>query len=463
VPIAAAFAVVAVLIVVGLGVGLRSRPIEQREQEQAYAAALADLEAGHCAAARDGFQALGDYKDAAARAAECFLRRAGQALEAQQWDLARSLAHEVADHPDAQHIRAESYYRPAINAIERGMWERAVDQIVALNGFAPYYRDLGVRAADIPELRKALWGRYAALWWDHDAVLLATLTGHTDIVQDVLFTPDGRQLLSGSSDGTVRAWSTTGLNNEALFHQHDGVVYSLALSPDGSRLATGSSDGQIRLWSAPDWQSIGTLRGHESWVSDVAFSANGAELASASTDQTVRLWNVWPPMPFGSEGHPWRTLEVGYVAGDRLLVLGEGQRGTWIGWSARSVSHANPVDALSTCAAVQPYGELVAVGTPTGVVHLWQVRPAGLRQVAAFEGLTGKVQSLAFSIDGALLAAGSSQGAVRVWHVADRDRSQIWDADQGPLRALAFSPTGALLVTASDDHTIKVWTVLPWS
>jgi len=75
-------------------------------------------------------------------------------------------------------------------------------------------------------------------------------TGHSHFVESVAFLPDGKRIVSGSHDRTVRVWNaTTGETEAGPFTGHTDIVLSVAFSPDGQRIVSGSNDQTIRLWN----------------------------------------------------------------------------------------------------------------------------------------------------------------------------------------------------------------------
>ena len=119
-----------------------------------------------------------------------------------------------------------------------------------------------------------------------------TLTGHSDWVRSVAFSPDGQLLASGSDDNTIKLWQPGTGNQIRTLTGHSNWVISVAFSPDGQLLASGSWDKTIKLWQPSTGEEICTLTGHSDSVDSVAFSPDGQLLASDSDDKTIKIWQL---------------------------------------------------------------------------------------------------------------------------------------------------------------------------
>ncbi|KAI6149910.1 WD40-repeat-containing domain protein, partial [Pisolithus tinctorius] len=108
---------------------------------------------------------------------------------------------------------------------------------------------------------------------------------------------DGKRIVSGSSDGTVRIQCESKCGKRCPdWHPlkgHTDWVKSVGFSPDGKRIVSGSADKTLRVWDVERGVQIGgPLEGHTARVMSVEFSSDGKRIVSGSDDKTVRVWDV---------------------------------------------------------------------------------------------------------------------------------------------------------------------------
>ncbi len=133
--------------------------------------------------------------------------------------------------------------------------------------------------------------RSVRLWDVVNNVELPALTGHSESVQAVAFSPDGTHLAATDQGGTLIVWDTATWT-EVWYQREAGGSAALAYSPDGSLLAVAGYTEGVTFWDTATRQKIFTLTQQPGGIPDLAFSADGTLLVTAGGDGTVRLWAV---------------------------------------------------------------------------------------------------------------------------------------------------------------------------
>lgn len=283
-----------------------------------------------------------------------------------------------------------------------------------------------------------------------------TLSGHTAEVTCITFTPDGKFLLSGSADQTVKIWDT--LNGKLTVTLLCGAaVSSVGCSFDGQIIACGTCKGEILLWRI-DGEKIKTLGGHTGCVK-VAFSPDNTLLASGA-DKEIKLWSVqtWEVL---------RTLNAheGVIRGivfspDGKLIASCSDDNTVKVWEASTGDLVTVFTGHTyydvNCIAFDPTGSKIASASSDRTVKIWDALTG--RVINSIRAHTYyEVTAVSFSPDGRLLATGSVDHSIKIWDIATGVLIETLRGHTDDVSFLAFHPSGNFIASSSYDNTIKLW------
>ena len=171
-------------------------------------------------------------------------------------------------------------------------------KIYRFNFLAQGHRDLIISVAISPNGKKIVSGgadKTIRIWDARTGIQIGEpLTGHTDSVSSVAISPNGKKIVSGGRDGTIHIWDAeTGKHIGGPLIWHSSVVESVVISQDGKKIVSGSDDKTIRIWDLETGEQIGEpLTGHTNYISSIAISQDGKRIVSGSTDKTIRIWDT---------------------------------------------------------------------------------------------------------------------------------------------------------------------------
>jgi WD40 repeat protein len=277
---------------------------------------------------------------------------------------------------------------------------------------------------------------------------------HQDDVNAVAFSPDGKYLVTASSDKTAKLWGM-GSRSEPQTIQHKDSVVAVAFSSKGRYLATASLDKTAKIRDIASGNTI-TLE-HQGGVVAVAFSPDEEKLATVSADGTAHVWTT-SGKPIGSPlQHGAYVRTVTFSPDGKYLATGSLDNTARV-WEITNGQEVKPVgqplphkDAVLAIAFSRD-GKKLATVSADGIAQLWDVvsgKEAGRRLEHK-----NRVVAVAFSPDGKKLATVGADGIAQMWNATNR--SQILSEQEDNVNAIAFSPDGKHLARVRRDNTIRV-------
>lgn len=282
--------------------------------------------------------------------------------------------------------------------------------------------------------------------------LIQTLQSDSKWVHDVAFSPDGKWVVSGHTEGDIKLWDSAGSLSKTL-NGHSGEVTSVVFSPDSQRIASGSEDHTVKLWSVTGALEK-TLEGHCDTVFAVAFSPDDKRIASASADCTVRIWNSTGNLEKILEGHSDTVFAVAFSPDNKRIASASADRTVRIWNSTGNLEkilegHSDRVFAVAS----SPDGEKIASGSDDCTIKVWDLAGGPEKTLS---GHSNRIYAVAFSSDGTKIVSGSWDHTFKFWTVAGVLENTM--EHLGPLYTVTFSPDSKRVAVGGFSN-IKIWNI----
>ncbi|MBP5974326.1 CHAT domain-containing protein [Brasilonema sp. CT11] len=328
--------------------------------------------------------------------------------------------------------------------------------------------------------------------WDLKGNLLNTLKGHTDLVNSVSFSPDGKMLASASWDGTVKLWSINGDLLDDKRNAHKAKVYSVSFSPDGKMLASASWDGTVKLWNVngsklslfkkiqPRPEILKTTNKDNNHNSNslkqfdqVSFSPDGQLIAAGSDDGKVWIWDRNGKLLTILSGHHKRVYAVSFSpdrkflassSGDNTILLWDAQKLNQIRTLGPHESDAQKLKPIKTLdrhesdvfsIAFSADGKTLISASQDNTIKFWRVEDGKVLKTLVYNN---PVRSVSINQDG-LLALGGLDFDIKLWRTDGNDVISLTGHSQ-VLNNISLSHNSKTVATGGNDQQIKLWNKL---
>lgn len=280
-------------------------------------------------------------------------------------------------------------------------------------------------------------GRFLRIWNADTGEQVSSLAGHEDGVVSVVYSRDGKRLLSTSFDNTARLWEVATGREIQKFTGHSWWVWDADFSPDEKQIVTASQDGTAMVWSTATGQHGPPFMGHQGPVYAVAFSSDGQKVATGGADKRVLIWK------------PSDVTAFDY----RALVAGENP-------PAPKFQELAGHQAAVRSVAFTKDGKLLVSGGHDNAVRIWN--PETGESVKTLRGHDSQVRATSFSPDGMWVVSAGHDNHARLWNVEGYAESRVLQGKwlrghDDAIMAVGFAPDGSQVITASRDRTARSW------
>lgn len=306
---------------------------------------------------------------------------------------------------------------------------------------------------------------------------------HGPAVTGLVFTPDGRSIISSATEPVIRLWDAATGKEVRTFVGHEGKVFSVALRPDGVVLASAGEDKTVRLWNVATGRELRKWEQPKPCVC-VRFSPDGKTLGLAGEGEAQMLLSLWDTeagkeirrftFPLAQERQQGIVLGGGVVSDNKLHEENDSslafapdgrhvifRKAEYVYWcdltTGKKIRRYEVPESTSCPPQVAPDGQHLAAGAENGIVYRWETD--SIEDLPTFNETSGGVFALAYAPGGKLLAAAGLDGSISLLDLSEAGHHRKLDAVGGTVVALAFSPDAKTLAAGDLSGAIRVWDV----
>jgi WD40 repeat protein len=309
-----------------------------------------------------------------------------------------------------------------------------------------------------------------------EPLAVRSLTGHSDEVVCVAFSPDGRRGLSGDKSGILRMWDLDAATALRSFALGFGPVGAACFSDDGSMIhavAANAKSLRVRVWDSRSGKPgngstdaarggikkanpliLALARGGEHLI--VLETASGPAGAKACKLETVDLSDVTAPRnPIVDKDARPLCMTVSHN-GSKVITGGGPREAALRLWDLKE-NKVQPFGTVTTgiqCVALSPDGRYALAGSDRHI-QIWDL--TNVKATRLLKGHTKSVTTVAFSSDGRRALSGSMDRTIRLWDVRTGKQLSRLEGHTESVRTVLFSPDGKWALSGGADRSVRLW------
>ncbi len=292
--------------------------------------------------------------------------------------------------------------------------------------------------------------------------------GHEGGINSVAVSLDGRCVVSGGEDKTIRVWNPTTRECLLTLKGHEDHVLCVAVTPDGTYAVSGSRDKTVRLWDLSAGRLVKTFRGHTDWVSVVEITPDGRRAVSGSRDKTLRQWEIpsgkcfWVSEQFSNWINALKIIPDGRHAlsghdEENLylwdLTTGKRTERKYYGASLETLGFRS---AVVSSLAISPDGQFAVSGNQSASLQMWDINSG--QELRKFKGGHDEnITAVAFTPDNRYIVSGSDDATLCVWDIHAGEHVWTFDGHKGRVTSVGIIQSEELVVSSSQDGTLRCW------
>jgi WD40 repeat protein/serine/threonine protein kinase len=287
------------------------------------------------------------------------------------------------------------------------------------------------------------------------------LSTHGPALRCVTFTGDGRFVVAGGVDSTLRMWDVATGELRHVLPGHVGEVDAVTANRTGALVVSGCRDRTVRMWNVADGRCVRVLTGAVEAVTALAVSTDASTVVAAGFGGTGSVWvagqddlrRITP----GKVDH----VTAAMLSGNGRVVLSASLGGgaLWVldPWTdeLRFVADGGDGDASIRALAVDAEGRFGHGATADGVIRVWDLDDGSC--VRSLAGHTGPVTALAPTGDGRTTISGGDDGTIRVWDLDTGRCLHVIEGRSGRVVLLALSTDARTLLSLGSERILRVW------